>query len=164
MTNPTIPKGFRPIVSGYGTDGPGGVRRTEVAGGLPRYALDYDQGAQRYSVAIGMTALMYGVWTVFFHQIIKKGAITFDMEIDGGFGLQVHACNIIPGSYNAERVGGKITVVKFAVEAVSRVYEFSETDAQLYIDLWNQQGVGMESLLARIARFANIDTKILDFD
>jgi len=163
MPNPTIPKHFRVITSGYGTSGPGGVMRTEVGGGRPRYGLDYDRGVQRYNVSIGMTAQRYAVWTVFFHHILKKGAITFDMEIDGGFGLQVHACNIIPGTYDASRVAGRVTLVKFAVEAESRVYDFSPSEAQAYIDLWNQQGDSLEALIARLAKFANVDTNVLDF-
>ena len=164
MPNPSIPKGFKVVTSGFGTDGPSGVKRTEVAGGRARYALDYDRGTQRYNVSIGMTAQRYAVWTVFFHHIIKKGAITFDMEIDGGFGLQVHACNIMPGTYNADRIGGNVTVVRFAVEAESRVYDMSASDAQTYIDLWNQEGDGLLALLSRLATFANIDTNVLDFD
>ncbi|MDP9891226.1 hypothetical protein J2W32_000323 [Variovorax boronicumulans] len=164
MPNPSIPKGFKIVTSGFGTDGPGGVKRTEVGGGRPRYGLDYDRGTQRYNVSIGMTAQRYSVWTVFFHHIIKKGAITFDMEIDSGFGLQVHACNIMPGTYSAERVGGSVTLVRFAVEAESRVYDLSASEAQAYIDLWNMEGDDLIQLLSRLAIFANVDTNVLDFD
>ena len=163
MANPRIPKGLRVITSGYGTSGPEGVQRTEVAGGRPRYGLDYDRGVQRYNVSIGMTAQRYAVWTVFFHHIIKKGAITFDMEIDGGFGLQTHACNVMPGTYTAERVGGDVTLVRFAVEAESRVYDLSASDAQAYVELWNQEGDALQALLGRLATFANVDTNVLDF-
>ena len=41
---PTIPNGFVPVVSqGYNPTGPGGIKRTEVGGGMPRYALDWDR-------------------------------------------------------------------------------------------------------------------------
>lgn len=164
MANPVIPRGLKPVVSGYATDGPGGVRRTEVAGGRPRYALDYDRGIQRYDVTMGLTAAKYSVWTVFLHHIIKKGAITFDMQIDSGFGLQPHACNIVPGSYNAARVGGQVTVVKFVIEAESRAYDFSSSDAAAYVELWNVEGEDLYGLLSRLATFSNVDTKVLDFD
>ena len=161
MPNPSIPRGFKIITSGYGTDGTGGVKRTEVAGGRARYALDYDRGTQRYNVQMGMDAARYSVWTVFFHHIIKKGAITFDMPIDSGFGLQVHACNIIPGSYDASRIGGQLTLVRFAVEAESRVYDYSAADAQALLALWDLYGDQTDDLLGRLAIFANIDTNVV---
>lgn len=160
---PTMPNGFRPTVAAYSNDSPGGVFRTEVAGGAPRYALDYDRGLQRFNVTMMLDKTKFSVWTAFFHQIIKKGAITFNMELDSGFGVDTHAVNIVPESYSATRTGGIVTVVSFVVETESQAYDFSETDAGNLVDLYNLYGDASDDILAAIAQFANVDSNVLDF-
>ncbi|MHB8947558.1 MAG: hypothetical protein ACYC4S_00655 [Rhodoferax sp.] len=160
---PTLPNGFKPIVASYSPGGPGGVLRSEVAGGAPRYALDYDRGLQQFQVTLILDKTKFSVWTAFFHHIIKKGAITFDMPLDSGFGTQTHACNILPDTYQASRTGGTVMAVSFVVEAESKAYDMTATDAQSMVDLYNTYGYGVESLLARIAQFANVDSNALTF-
>jgi hypothetical protein len=160
---PTLPNGFKPTVATYSFDGPGGVMRTEVAGGAPRYGMAYDRGAQRYSVTLMLDKLKFSIWVAFYHHIIKKGAITFDMPLDSGFGTDTHAVNIVPGSYSATRTGGIVTVVTFTVEAESNVYDITAADASSLIDLYNSAGAGADALLEQIEQFANIDSNVLDF-
>lgn len=164
MTTPSIPTGFKPVIQGYSIGAAPGVMRTEVAGGAPRYALEYDRGTQAFQVTLVLDAMAFSVWTAFYHHVIKKGAITFAMPIDSGFGLQEHDCNIVPGSYSAVRAGGQITAVSFVVDAEARVYtDFTVDDAEGLIDLWNEYGPGTDELLARLAQFATVDTLVLDF-
>lgn len=161
MPNPVLPSGFWPTVEAYSHDGPGGVQRTEVAGGAPRYGLQYDRGLQRYNVTLILDKAQFSVWTAFFIHIIRKGAITFDMPLDSGFGTEQHACNIIPGSYSASRTGGIAMVVAFTVEAENKAYDFSVADAQAMIDVHNLYLTDTVPLLARLARFATVDTLVL---
>ena len=163
MTNPVMPNGFTPTVAAYSMDDPGGVLRTEIAGGAARYGLDWDRGAQRYQVTLILDALKFSVWTAFYHHIIKKGAITFDMRLDSGFGPELHPVNIMPGSYSAARTGGIATVVSFVVEAESKVYEMTTADAAGLVDVYNAYGNGANALLQRLARFATVDTNVLEF-
>jgi hypothetical protein len=160
---PTLPNGFKPIVAAYSHDGPGGVVRTEVAGGAARYGLQFDRGTQMFNITLVLDKLMFSVWTAFFHHIIKKGAITFDMPLDSGFGTDVHAVNIMPGSYSATRSGGIIMTVAFTVEAESKAYDMSETDAAALVDLYNEAGAESDELLERIMQFALLDSNVLDF-
>jgi len=160
---PTIPNGFKPTVAAYSFDGPGGVVRTEVSGGAPRYGMAYDRGAQRYSVTLMLDKLKFSIWVAFYHHIIKKGAITFDMPLDSGFGTDTHAVNIVPGSYSVTRTGGIVTIVAFTVEAESNVYDITAADASSLIDLYNSAGEGSDALLEQIEQFANIDSNVLDF-
>lgn len=160
---PTIPNGFRPTSAAYSHDGPGGVMRTEIAGGAPRYALEYDRGLQKFNVTLILNRAQFSVWTAFFIHIIKKGAITFQMPLDSGFGTELHACNIVPGSYSATRTAGTLMVVAFVAEAESKAYDFSAAEAQNMIDLHNAGGAQPDALLARIARFATRDTLVLNF-
>ena len=150
-----------PTVASYSHDGPGGVMRTDVAGGAARYALEYDRGLQKFNVTLILDKLQFSVWVAFFIHIIKKGAITFDMRLDSGFGTEPHACNIMPGSYSASRSAGIAMVVSFVVEAENKAYEFSAVDAQTMIDFYNAIGGDSLALLARIAQFANQDTRVL---
>lgn len=160
---PTLPNGFKPTVAAYSHDAPGGVLRTEVAGGAPRYALDYDRGLQRFNVTLILDKLQFSVWTAFFTHTIKKGAITFDMPLDSGFGTSPHACNIVPESYSASRTGGIAMVVSFVVEAESQAYDMSVIDAAALVDVYNEYGATSNALLVRIAQFATVDSRVLDF-
>lgn len=164
MANPRIPAGMCPTVANYSTTGPGGVWRTELDGGPSRYALQYDRGVQQFSVTLILKPDAYQAWTLFYLHIIKKGSLTFDMPLDSGQGSELHACNIVPGSYSTTRTGGWLTVVSFVVEAEASAYQMSAADAQAIIDFYNAGG-GVESskLLERIAQFANRDSNVLDF-
>ena len=161
MPNPVLPNGFKPTVAAYSHDGPGGVLRAEVSGGAARYALDYDRGLQKFNVTLILDKTQFSVWVAFFIHIIKKGAYTFDMPLDSGFGTELHACNIMPGSYSASRTGGIAMVVSFVVEAENKAYDFNATDAAAMIALYNEAGGGSNALLARLAQFANVDTLVL---
>jgi hypothetical protein len=163
MPNPVMPNGLVPTVAAYSMDEPGGVVRTDVAGGAARYALDWDRGPQRFQVTLILDALKFSVWTAFYHHIIKKGAVTFDMRLDSGFGTEPHAVNIMPGSYSAARTGGIAVVVSFLVEAENKVYEMSAADAAGLVDVYNAYGAGAHGLLQRLATFALVDTNVLDF-
>ena len=160
---PTLPAGLTPTVAAYSHGGPGGVMRTEVSGGAARYALDYGRGTQQFNVTLILDKLKFSVWTAFFHHIILKGAITFDMPLDSGFGTEAHAVNILPGTYSASRTGGTAMVVAFVVEAESKVYDMTAVDAAALIDFYSTYGDDSNKLLDRLAQFANVDTNGLDF-
>ncbi|KIF80773.1 hypothetical protein [Noviherbaspirillum autotrophicum] len=163
MPNPVMPAGIKPVVSNYSIDDPGGVVRTDVAGGMPRYGLDWDRGAQRFSVTLILDALQFSVWTAFYHHTIRKGAVTFDMPLDSGFGVSPHAVNIVPGSYSAARTSGIMMVVQFVVETENQVYDMTTADASSLVDLYNQYGAYSNMLLDRLGQFANAETNVLDF-
>ena len=158
---PTLPRGFTPTVAAYSHNGPGGVIRTDVAGGAARYAVQYDRGTQRFNVTLILDKQQFSVWMAFFIHIIKKGAVTFNMPLDSGFGTAPHACNIMPDSYSAVRSAGIAMVVSFVVEAENQAYLFSATDAQNMIDLHNEYGSEYGATLARIEQFALYDTRAL---
>ena len=158
---PVLPSGLKPVVSGYQFDEPGGVMRTEVAGGAPRYALDWDRGTQRFQVTLILDALQFSVWTTFYHWQIAKGSMAFTMPLDSGFGVSPHSVNILPGSYSAARTGGIMMVVSFVAEAENQVYAMTAADAAALIDFYNVNGAHGPFLLARIAQFANVDTLVL---
>lgn len=160
---PTLPTGLKPTVAAYSHGGPGGVLRTEVAGGAARYGLDYGRGTQQFNVTLVLDKLKFSVWTAFFHHIILKGAVTFDMPLDSGFGTEQHAVNIVPGTYSASRTGGIAMVVAFVVEVESKVYDMTAADAAGLIDVYNAYGDDSDNLLMRLAQFANVDTNVLDF-
>jgi len=159
---PTLPSGLYPIVSSYNIDEPGGVMRTEVAGGAPRYAMEWDRGPQRFSVTFAMSELRFSVWTAFYHHVIKKGSISFEMPLDSGFGMSLHTSTIIPGSYSVTRANVNTSIVSFIVEAENQVYDMTETDGQSLVDLYDEYGEDTNALLARLAQFANVDTLVLD--
>ena len=158
---PTIPSGLKPVVSGYQFDEPGGVLRTEVAGGAARYGLDWDRGTQRFQVTLILDAMHFSVWTAFYHYQIAKGSIAFDMQLDSGFGVSAHSVNIIPGSYTAARTSGIMMVVTFVAEAENQVYALGEDGGLGLIDLYNTYGTGSNELLARIALFATVESNVL---
>ena len=110
---PTLPRDLYPVTSpsGYSHNTAGGVSRTQVEGGFNRYALDFDRGVQQFNVALSCTAGHYQIWTLFFYNIIKKGALSFDMPLDSGSGLQTHSVNIIPNSVSVNETDGNNFVV-----------------------------------------------------
>ena len=158
---PTLPAGLKPVVANYSFDEPGGVMRTDVAGGAARYALDWDRGPQRFQVTLLLEALQFSVWSAFYHHVIKKGAIAFDMRLDSGFGVSPHSVNIMPGSYSAARTGGIMTVVSFVAEAESQAYAMTGAEALILLDLYSTYGAETDALLARLAKFATIDVNVL---
>lgn len=158
---PTLPNGMIPISGPYSSDDPGGVLRTEVAGGAARYGLDWDRGRQRYTVTFIFNAAVFSIWNAFYFHVIKKGAITFDMPLDSGFGVSPHAVNIMPGSYAMNRESDVLIVVSFVVEAENQVCQMTALDAQNMVDLHNEYGSEYGATLARIAQFALIDARAL---
>lgn len=158
---PTLPNGFMPVVSGYHIDEPGGVMRTEVAGGAARYAMEWDRGLQRYQVTLILDAMGFSAWTAFYHWQIGKGSIAFNMPLDSGFGVALHLVNIVPGSYTATRTEGVLVIVSFTAETENQVYQMTAADANAMIDYYNQYGSNSSATLARIAQFANQDTLVL---
>ena len=160
---PTLPSGLKPVVSGYQFDEPGGVLRTEVAGGAARYGLDWDRGMQRFQITLIMDALQFSVWTAFYHFSIKKGSIAFSMPIDSGFGVSPHNGNIMPGSYSAARTSGIMMVVSYVFEAENQVYAMGAADAAALIALYGEYGAYSTALLSRLAQFATVDSRVLAF-
>ena len=157
----TFPAQFTPTVASYSFDEPGGVMRTDVAGGAARFALDWDRGPQRFQITLILEALQFSVWSAFYHHVIKKGAIAFDMRLDSGFGVSPHSVNIMPGSYSAARTGGILTVVSFVVEAENQVYALSAAGGAGLVDMYNTYGDGTNALLARLAKFSTADSNVL---
>lgn len=161
---PTIPKGLKPVVENYAIGAPDGVMRTEVGGGLPRYGMEWDRGVQQYRVTLIVTALQFSVWTTFFHHTIKKGALSFDMPLNSGYGIQTHTVSMLPGTYGAVPHGAgrdPMWTVSFAVEAESTVYGMTAADASALLALYDLEGDGSSALLQRIDIFANQDTRVL---
>ncbi|SIQ99714.1 hypothetical protein [Pseudacidovorax sp. RU35E] len=163
MTTPRIPRGLRLVTSNYSAGDPGGVRRTAVAGGAPRYAQDYARGTQQFRASMILTAPQYAIWTLFYMHKIGRGAIGFEMDLDSGQGVRAHVCNIVPGSYSAEPAGGRVWTITFVLEAEPSVYEFDEESASDVLELWDEVGPDLDALLRRLARFALSDTRVLEF-
>ena len=160
---PALPSGLKPVVSGYAFDEPGGVLRTEVAGGAARYGLDWDRGLQRFQITLILDALQFSVWSAFYHHTIKKGSIAFDMRIDSGFGVSAHGGNIVPGSYSAARTSGIMMVVSYVFEAENQVYAMSALDAAALVALYGEYGAYSTAFLDRLAQFATVDSNVLAF-
>ena len=108
MPTPVLPRDLYPVTSpsGYSYASAQGVHMTQVEGGFNRYAMDFDRGTRVYNVALACTAGHLQVWELFYLRIIKKGALTFEMPLDSGTGLEQHLVNIIPNSVNKTETDG----------------------------------------------------------
>lgn len=161
---PTIPNGMIPVVSpaGYSHTGPSGAMRTEVSGGLARYGLDFYRGSQLFNVALILSADQFHVWTLFFHNVINLGTISFTMPIDSGTGRQDHTCNIVPDSYNVTHNSGTTVTVTFQVEAESLAYTFNTDESNTIIEIYNTSG-SAELFFNQLTQFATVDSNVLDF-
>ena len=164
MDTPVIPVGMCPSVSPYSFGAPGGVDRTDLEGGVGRYALAFDRSTQVFNVTLMLKLDKFTVWNVFFLRVIKKGALTFQMEIDSGFGPEAHYCNILPGSYNAVMTSGTVYAVTFQIEAeAASTYNLTDEEVAGIIEINNSTGGNPRRLLDRLAIFANQDTNVLNF-
>ena len=163
MTTPTLPSQFVPISGSYSHGGAGGVVRTEVAGGSSRYALAYDRGMQKWNVTFNIRDTGYSAWVAFYHHIIKKGALTFTMNLDSGFGLEPHNVNIIPDSYSQSTTDWNTHIVSFVVEGESTVYQMTEEEGIALVMLFSTYGDGANDLINQLAQFATIDSNVLNF-
>lgn len=161
---PTMPNGLKVVVTqGYAITAPGGTKRTEVGGGMPRYALDWDRGTQQFSVTLILDALQWQVWESFWLIAIKKGSLPFDMTLDSGLGPALHTVHILPGTHSVNKSLGIFATVSFTVEAESQVYANPDAGTSI-IDLYNTYGSGTAELLEAIAYLANVSsTNALDF-
>ena len=159
---PTLPRDLYPVTSpsGYSHNAAGGVSRTQVEGGFNRYALDFDRGVQQFNVALACTAGHYQIWTLFFYNIIKKGALSFDMPLDSGSGLQTHTVNIIPNSVSVNETDGNNFVVTFQVEAESSAYLFDTDATETILSIW-EAGEDVGELFDAIAYFVLTGTLVL---
>lgn len=162
MTTPTIPTGLRPIVSGYSFEGPGGVSATEVAGGAPRVAMEYDRGVQAFRVTFMLKPPSLAAWTTFFHFTIKKGALPFQMVLDSGYGPATHTVTMIPGSYSVARSANRVdSAATFGVWTESAAYDMTATEAQQLLDFFEIYGDASAAMLERLAQLATVDTLVL---
>lgn len=161
---PTIPNGLVPVTSpsSFSFTGPGGVVRTEVEGGSPRSALSFDCGPQLFSVALVCDPDEFFIWSLFFHHTIKKGAISFDMDLDSGTGVATHSATMVPGSYQANNTNGSTWIVTFQVSAESKAYDYDAGAAALIIDAYNA-GTTLTTILDALEQFATVDSNVLDF-
>ena len=159
---PTLPRDLYPVTSpsGYSHNAAGGVSRTQVEGGFNRYALDFARGIQQFNVALACTAGHYQIWTLFFYNIIKKGALSFDMPLDSGSGLQTHTVNIIPNSVSVNETDGNNFVVTFQVEAESSAYDFDTDATDTILAIW-EAGEDVGDLFDAIAYFVLTETLVL---
>lgn len=159
---PTLPRDLYPVTSpsGYSHNAAGGVSRTQVEGGFNRYALDFDRGVQQFNVALACTAGHYQIWTLFFYNIIKKGALSFDMPLDSGSGLQTHTVNIIPNSVSVNETDGNNFVVTFQVDAESSAYDFDTDATDTILSIW-EAGEDVGDLFDAIAYFVLTGTLVL---
>jgi len=159
---PTLPRDLYPVTSpsGYSHNAAGGVSRTQVEGGFNRYALDFERGVQQFDVALACTAGHYQIWTLFFYNIIKKGALSFDMPLDSGSGLQTHSVNIIPNSVSVNETDGNNFVVTFQVEAESSAYDFDTDATDTILAIW-EDGEDVGELFDAIAYFVLTGTLVL---
>jgi len=158
---PTLPRDLYPVTSpsGYSHNAAGGVSRTQVEGGFNRYALDFERGVQQFNVALACTAGHYQIWTLFFYNIIKKGALSFDMPLDSGSGLQTHSVNIIPNSVSVNETDGNNFVVTFQVEAESSAYDFDTDATDTILAIW-EAGEDVGELFDAIAYFVLTGTLV----
>ncbi|MDY0748500.1 hypothetical protein SNE35_28630 [Paucibacter sp. R3-3] len=163
MTTPSMPRGMRPLVAGYGFGAPGGAMATQVAGGSSRYGLEFDRGTQRLTVTLLLDRVQFSVWTAFHLQVIKKGTISFLMPLDTGFGDALHLVNIVPETYSVTRVDALTASVAFSVETESQAYLLDEDEAQSLVDMYEIYTSDLQPMFRRLAIFANSDTNVLDF-
>lgn len=145
---PAIPAMLGPLIEGYAVGAPAGVLRTDVGGGVPRYSLEWDRGKQPFQVSMRLTSEQMSVWTAFFHHVVHKGTLAFDMPLDSGFGLATHSVTIIPGTYSASRSGPHSTV-SFTVDAESGAYGLTEAAALALIDSYNGYAPGTTPAIPR---------------
>jgi hypothetical protein len=108
---------------------------------MPRYALQWERGLDPVQVSINLTPEQLSIWTAFFHHVIKKGAVAFDMPLDTGFGVATHSVKIVPGSYSGSR-DGLITKITFTAEVESGAYGLTEAEAIDLIEAWNGSAMG----------------------
>jgi hypothetical protein len=160
---PRLPAGIIPSTSqGYSYQGPGGVTRTQVAGGFPRYAMDYDRGAQTFGVTLVMDTYQHQMWTLFFYNEIKKGSLPFDMPLDSGLGVSDHTVNILPDSYSSTNANGTTWIVSFSVETESQAYLYPGLGA-LLLELHAATNGKTPEVVAALQKFATVDSNVLGF-
>lgn len=162
MPTPRVPSLFKPAAQGYSVGSPDGVRLSEVAGGMPRVAMEWNRGWQAIPVYRVMSKNEYAVWSVFFHRRINNGSVQFTMPLNLGQGLVDHLCVMVPGTYTAAPLSGnRVWSVGFTVMAQNTIYDLTDADVQGILDLWEALGEDADPLLLRLAKFANEDTLVL---
>lgn len=162
MPTPRIPAGLKPLAQGYSIGAPDGVNMSEVGGGLPRVAMEWDRGRQAFPVAFSMSEYQFSAWDLFFHHVIRNGSLQFDMPINSGQGFADHTCIMVPGTYSVTpQAASRRWIVTFTVVAEAQAYEMTTAEAQAIIDFYEAAGEGGDLLLARLAKFATVDTLVL---
>lgn len=164
MPTPRIPSGFKPVAAGYQIGAPDGVALSEVAGGMPRIALNWTRGKQLIQLGQVLSEARFYTWTLWFQRVIGNGGMQFLMPLNTGLGLEDHTCVMVPGSYSAAPLAGaKHWSVSFSVIVESSAYALADEDVAAYFVTWEALGGSptMDSLFERLARFATEDTLVL---
>lgn len=162
MPTPSMPRGMNPLVAGYSFGSPGGASRTALAGGAPRYGLQWDRGVQPFTVTLLLDRLQFSVWNAFYLQVIKQGSVSFMMPLDSGFGIAAHLVNIVPGTYSVAALDAKHASVAFTVEAESQAYQLTDEEAAGLVEMYGIYSSRTSELLRRLAQFATVDSLALD--
>lgn len=160
LPTPRAPRDMCPVIMGYQIGAPDGVVGADIGGGLPTAAAQWERGPQPFQLGLVLAADAFRAWSVFFHRIARNGSLQFTLPLDSGLGTEDHVCMVVPGSYSATR-NGQTWQANFAVVAESMAHQFSDADAASMLALWEYAGTESDELLARIARFANVDTLVL---
>ena len=161
MNLPTIPAGLCVAANGYSFSGPTGARRTDVAAGRGRYGLNYYGGTSQFAVSLVLTPDQFRIWTLFYHRKIALGTLPFAMDLDSGLGIQPHACNILPDSYQASK-NQTLWSVSFNIEARSSAYDYDQEGVDLELEYYDLAGQPLGPMLDRLTIFANSDVLILN--
>lgn len=162
MTAAALPLGLSPILSGYGHGSVDGAMRGDVDGGFGAFAMDWQGGTQEFTCTLILTPAQMRAFTIWFYRMVSRGALSFSMPLDSGLGLVPHLVTVLPGSYSVSR-NGEISVVSFSVEAESTMYTLGRAGAESLIAIYGTVGMEALALLARLARFATVDSNVLDF-
>ncbi|MES2207293.1 MAG: glycosyl hydrolase family 18 protein [Pseudomonadota bacterium] len=135
---PTIPEGIVPsITDGYSFQGPEGVSRVEVGGGINRYSLDYHTSYIRVQIALALKTSRLLSWSNFYYGEIQRGALPFKLPLDSGFGADLHTLYLDNDTYSFERRSNALTLVTFEGLTKSQIFDLTLDEAKAIVDAYN---------------------------
>lgn len=81
-----------PLVTAYSHPEAAKVKMIPVETGAPRFELISESGHSMPTVSWLFNPLEFQVFEGFYRHTLKLGAISFDMQLKVGFGVEIHEC------------------------------------------------------------------------
>lgn len=119
----------------YSFNLPRSQTKLDTQGGISRYSLNYDKGSQKHTINLEVSLDKLKLWMEFYRFTIKKGALSFIMNLDTGTGVTAHEVTLCAETMKIDRYSfhAKIT---FEAYVKSKIWDKTDEEVNTLLSEW----------------------------